>query len=107
MNDISKVNIFITHTPLQNFIAAKIATQFYGTKEYKNVLYSSVSVEDTSVFDDYMFINKGRFFKKILSTYLVKRKIERLIKYNKTRVFISHTAALLDNYFFYSFPLQR
>ncbi len=102
-----KVNVFIAHTPLQNFIATKIVKQYYTSKEYKNVLYSSVYIKDNTDFQEYKFINKGSLWSKTINTYRVKKRIEKIIKRNKTNIHIAHTGALLDNYFFYSFPLHK
>jgi hypothetical protein len=104
MNKPIKTNIFIAHTPLQNFIASKIVEQFGNNKSSQNILYSSVVAENTRAFDSYNYIQKNGFFKKAADTIKAKQSITDLVKSRPCTLFIPHTGALLDNYFFYSFP---
>jgi len=107
MDKFAKINIFIAHTPLQNFIASKIVAQYFHPERNRNILYTSVSVENTIGFDEYYLIDKNRTFTKILNTYKAKNRISKLLKSRECNLFISHTGALLDNYFFYSFPREK
>ncbi|MFX0556025.1 hypothetical protein ACOCEA_04465 [Maribacter sp. CXY002] len=102
-----QTNIFIAHTPLQNFIATEIVKQFFMEDNFENRLYTSVFVEGDSLFEERYFINKKGGFKKIFQFAKIKRQINRLLKEGNGNIFIPHTAALLDNYYFYDFPLER
>lgn len=103
----SNTNIFIAHTPLQNFIASKIVHQFFSSSTFHNIIYTSVAFESNDVFDEHHFIDKENLIKKIFNTYRAKINIVKKIKHNPTAIFIAHTSALLDNYFYYSFTGEQ
>lgn len=107
MKELVKTNIFIAHTPLQNFIAQKIVEQNFPSANYTNILYTSVSMEADGTFCEYNHIDKFDFFKKITNTLKAKREISKTLKQNACSVFIPHTGALLDNYLFYSFAKEK
>lgn len=107
MDDISKTNIFISHTPLQNFIASKIVEQFFSTSIFKNIMYTTVNVKNEEIFHEYFLIEKENMLKKLIKTFKAKKKISKVLKTRKCNLFIPHTSALLDNYFFYSFPVSK
>lgn len=107
MSQIQQTNIFIAHTPLQNFIVGKIVEQFFNQDSFTNKLYTSVSTEHSGIFKETLLIEKKRSFKKITQILKIKTCINRAIKEGSCQIFIPHTAALLDNYYFYNFPLNK
>jgi hypothetical protein len=107
MSQQEQTNIFIAHTPLQNFIAGKIVQQFFNEDIFTNNLYTSVSTDDIGLFKKTHLIEKKGSFKKITQVLKNRRSINNLLKYGNSQIFIPHTAALLDNYYFYDFPLEK
>ncbi|NAS10973.1 polysialyltransferase family glycosyltransferase [Poritiphilus flavus] len=107
MSDSVRTNIFIAHTPLQNFIASKIVKQYFNDSGINNMLYTTVAWKNKEHFNSYHFINKNSFFSKTVNTYMAKKEIGRILKSRPCNLFIPHTSALLDNYFFYSFPREK
>lgn len=108
MNKISQNNIFIAHTPLQNFIVKKIIEQYFASAYYCNFLFTSVVTESGKFLNEINLINKETFKLKIKQLPKERRKILKILRdNNKSEVFIPHTSALLDNYLFYSFPSKK
>lgn len=107
MDDLIKTNIFISHTPLQNFIASKIVEQFFSTEIFKNIMYTSVNLKNEEAFHEYFLIERDNMVKKLIKTYKAKKKISKVLRTRKCNLFIPHTSAFLDNYFFYSFPISK
>ncbi len=101
------MNIFIAHTPLQNFIAGTIAKQFFSNQKSKNILFSSIPNADLEYFEEYYYLEPNGYVSKIRATLRAKKKIIDLLKLSKCNLFIPHTGALLDNYFFYQFQNNK
>ena len=97
-------NIFIAHTPLQNMIVSRIVQQYFRSESHSNYLFTSVLPEQNVCFKGIYTIDKSSTFRKILQTYAAKNRIKKLLDRNGGNLFIPHTGALLDNYFFYSYP---
>ena len=102
-----RTNIFLSHTPLQNFISLKVAQQFFSSEDFKNLLVTSIPTSDIKFFDSHVLIDKNSFVHKTINTFRAKKKIEGILKKQRASIFISHTSPLLDNYFFYVFPLEK
>lgn len=102
-----QTNIFIAHTPLQNYIAERIIQQFFQAKNFENSLYTSVHNDNHDYFKELVVIEKKAGIKKVVQLFKIKHKINSILKKGNCQVFIPHTAALLDNYYFYSFPLHK
>ncbi len=102
---ITYLNIFIAHTPLQNFIAGSIAKQFLSDKIKENVLITSVPNSDLNYFSYYHNLEPKGFFSKIWSVLKAKRRVKKLLNEGSCNLFIPHTGALLDNYFYYNYPV--
>lgn len=97
-------NLFIAHTPLQNFVIKLIIEQyFYGVDNVRNYLFTSVELDSgLNYFDEIYIINKNSTFKKIINLFQCKYKITRIIAtQNSNSIFIPHTSALIDNFLFY------
>ncbi|WP_235856347.1 alpha-2,8-polysialyltransferase family protein [Flagellimonas oceanensis] len=93
-------NIFIVHTPLQNYFVTQIAENFFGGNQYENILISSVQSKEVDMFDRIQIIEKKNGIKKIIGTLKSKFLIDRYSKKKEVKIFISHTSGLLDNYIF-------
>lgn len=107
MGKIKQTNIFIAHTPLQNFIAESIVVQYFKDHTFVNRLYTSVNSKNNGLFDERELFDKNKKFKKVIQVIKTKREINNLIKKGNCQIFIPHTAALLDNYYFYTFPIEK
>ncbi len=107
MSEKRRTNIFIAHTPLQNFVAAGIVGQFFSSTDYENVLFTSVSSSNKALFAKTFLIAKQSIIKGIWQTWKAKRNISNILKENSSNLFIPHTSAILDNFFFYSFPVAK
>jgi len=107
MLNLNRVNIFIAHTPLQNFIAAKIVEEVFLSQTIVNHLFTSAQGSNHANFNHYFLIEKKGLITKCLATYKAKRRITSILKEGNVNIFIPHTGALLDNYFFYTFPWKK
>lgn len=95
-------NVFIAHTPLQNFFISKIIEKTLKDSYTNNILITSVEPSCTANFKQVLQINKKNGILKVIQTYKAKRKLLKLARSTSTNFYISHTSALLDNYVFYT-----
>jgi hypothetical protein len=103
----NRINIYIAHTPFQNYVVSRIAKQYGSDPDVSNILFTSSFAVSSADFDKTFFLGKGNIGFRITALSKARRRIARYLSIRNAQLFIPHTSALLDNYFFYTYPKKK